>query len=94
MSMKLFVGSLDYSTTSGELEELFKTQGKVLSAVVIKDKFSGESKGFGFVEMEDVKEGQNAIKELDGTSLGSRNIMVNQARPQEPRHNNKNSYRK
>ncbi len=85
MAMKLYVGGLAYSVTDQELEELFAGQGKVVSAVVIKDRFSGQSKGFGFVEMEDIKEGQNAIKELNGKELSGRAIMVNQARPQEDR---------
>lgn len=85
MAMKLYVGGLAYSTTDKELEEYFATQGKVVSAVVIKDRDSGQSKGFGFVEMEDLKDGQNAIKQLDGSQLGGRTLVVNQARPQEDR---------
>lgn len=85
MAMKLYVGGLAYATTDAELEELFATQGKVVSASVIKDKFSGQSKGFGFVEMEDIKEGQTAIKELNGKELGGRTLTVNEARPQEER---------
>lgn len=85
MAMKLYVGGLAYSVTDKELEELFATQGAVVSAVVIKDRDSGQSKGFGFVEMAEVKEGQNAIKELNGKELSGRAIMVNQARPQEDR---------
>jgi cold-inducible RNA-binding protein len=85
MSMKLYVGGLAYSITEKELEELFAEQGKVTSATVIKDRDSGQSKGFGFVEMEDIKEAQNAIKELNGKEVSGRAIMVNQARPQEDR---------
>lgn len=85
MAMKLYVGGLAYSVTDQELEQLFAEQGKVVSAVVIKDRDSGQSKGFGFVEMEDIKEGQNAIKELNGKELSGRAITVNQARPQEDR---------
>lgn len=85
MAMKLYVGGLAYSITDQELEQLFAEQGKVLSAVVIKDKFNGQSKGFGFVEMDDLKEGQNAIKNLNGKEVSGRSIMVNQARPQEDR---------
>lgn len=85
MAIKLYVGGLAYSVTEQELEDLFSGQGKVLSAIVIKDRESGQSKGFGFVEMEDLKEGQNAIKELNGKELNGRAIMVNQARPQEER---------
>jgi cold-inducible RNA-binding protein len=85
MAMKLYVGGLAYSVTDQELEQAFAAEGKVISAVVIKDRDSGQSKGFGFVEMEDVKEGQNAIKNLDGKEISGRSITVNQARPQEDR---------
>lgn len=85
MAMKLYVGGLAYSVTEKELEALFAEQGAVVSAVVIKDRDSGQSKGFGFVEMADIKEGQNAIKELNGKEVSGRAIMVNQARPQEDR---------
>ena len=85
MVMKLYVGGLAYSVTDQELNDFFKTEGNVVSAVVIKDKFSGQSKGFGFVEMEDLKESQNAIKVLNGKELKGRAIMVSQARPQEDR---------
>lgn len=85
MAMKIYVGGLAYSITDKELEDLFTEEGKVVSAVVIKDRDSGQSKGFGFVEMEDVKEGQNAIKNLNGKEVGGRAIMVNEARPQEDR---------
>jgi len=85
MAMKLYVGGLAYSVTDKELEELFAEQGKVESAVVIKDRDSGQSKGFGFVEMTDIADAQKAIKELNGKELSGRSIMVNQARPQEER---------
>lgn len=83
--MKLYVGGLAYSVTDQELNDFFATVGTVVSAVVIKDKMSGNSKGFGFVEYEDLKEGQNAIKELNGKELNGRAIVVNEARPQEDR---------
>lgn len=85
MSMKLYVGGLAYSVTDQELEAFFAESGKVTSAVVIKDRDSGQSKGFGFVEMEDVKEAQNAITALNGKELSGRTIIVNEARPQEDR---------
>lgn len=85
MSMKLYVGGLAYSVTEQELEALFATVGAVTSVAIIKDRDSGQSKGFGFVEMADIKEGQNAIKELNGKDLSGRAIMVNEARPQEDR---------
>ena len=85
MAMKLYVGGLAYSVTDTQLEELFGAHGKVMSAVVIKDRDSGQSKGFGFVEMEVDTEAQAAIKELNGKDVSGRSIMVNQARPQEDR---------
>jgi RNA recognition motif-containing protein len=94
MAMKLYVGGLAYSVTEEELEKIFAEQGKVLSAVVIKDRETGQSKGFGFVEMEDLKEAQNAIKELNGKEISGRSIMVNQARPQEDRSARSGGFRK
>lgn len=93
MAMKLYVGGLAYSITDAELERLFAEKGKVLSAVVIKDRDSGQSKGFGFVEMEDIKAGQDAIKDLNGKEISGRAIMVNQARPQEDRNSRGGSFR-
>ncbi len=85
MAMKLYVGSLAYNVTQQELQAFFEQQGEVTSAVVIKDRETGQSKGFGFVEMADNTEGQNAIKALNGKELGGRSIIVNEARPQEDR---------
>lgn len=93
MAIKLYVGGLAYSVTDKELEELFAGQGQVTSAVVIKDRDSGQSKGFGFVEMADDKEGQNAMKELNGKELSGRSIVVNEARPQEERRPSGGSFR-
>lgn len=86
--MKLYIGGLAYSTTDKELEELFATKGTVSSVSIIRDRDSGQSKGFGFVEMADIKEGQNAIKELNGVELGGRTLMVNQAREREDKPRN------
>lgn len=83
--MKLYVGGLAYSVTDKELETLFAEQGEVVSATIIKDRDSGQSKGFGFVEMSDIKQAQEAIANLNGKEIGGRSIMVNQARPQEER---------
>jgi RNA recognition motif-containing protein len=94
MAMKLYVGGLAYSVTEEELEKIFAEQGKVLSAVVIKDRETGQSKGFGFVEMEDLKEAQNAIKELNGKEISGRSIMVNQARHKEDRSARSGGFRK
>jgi cold-inducible RNA-binding protein len=93
MASKLYVGGLAYSVTEKELEELFAGQGKVVSVAVIKDRDSGQSKGFGFVEMSEESEAQNAIKELNGKELSGRAIMVNAARPQEERRPSGGSYR-
>jgi len=83
--MNIYVGNLSYSTTDNELEELFGAFGAVTSAKVITDKYSGRSKGFGFVEMEDKDAGESAIKDLDGKDVGGRNLKVNEARPREER---------
>ena len=85
MAIKLYVGGLAYSVTDQELNDFFAAVGKVSSAVVIKDRDSGKSKGFGFVEMENDEEGQKAIASLNGQALNGRSISVNQARPMEER---------
>ncbi len=79
--MKLYVGGLPFSTTDEELKELFAAHGTVTSASVITDKFSGRSRGFGFVEMENDAEGQAAIQALNGTQFGGRTVTVSEARP-------------
>lgn len=85
MASKLYVGGLPYSTTDQELQDLFAAHGTVTSAVVINDRDTGRSKGFGFVEFEDAEAAQAAIKALDGSELGGRKIVVNEARPREER---------
>jgi len=82
---KLYVGSLPYSTTEQELQELFAQHGSVQSAKVITDRFTGQSRGFGFVEMATAEDAQQAITALNGTPLGERTLVVNEARPQEKR---------
>ena len=82
---KLFVGGLPFSTTDEELQELFAAHGAVASAVVVKDRETGRSKGFGFVEFENDDEGKAAEKALNGSDLGGRSITVNEARPKEDR---------
>lgn len=82
---KLFVGGLPYSVTGDELKNIFANFGAVLSAVVITDKFTGQSKGFGFVEMEDDAAAQAAIKDLDGSDMQGRKVAVSVARPREER---------
>ena len=85
MSTKLYVGGLPYSVTEGRLQELFAAHGTVESAKVITDKFTGQSRGFGFVEMGSGSEAQKAIEALNGTQLDGRTLIVNEARPQERR---------
>jgi len=82
---KLYVGSLPYSTTEQQLTELFAQHGTVQSAKVISDRYTGQSRGFGFVEMATNEEAQKAIAALNGTPLGGRTLVVNEARPQEKR---------
>nr|MBI3614683.1 RNA-binding protein [Nitrospirota bacterium] len=85
MGTKLYVGSLPYSTTEQELSQLFSQHGTVQSAKVITDRYTGQSRGFGFVEMATGEEAQKAIAALNGTELGGRTLVVNEARPQEKR---------
>jgi len=82
---KLFVGGLPFATTDDELKELFTAHGTVASATVVRDRESGRSKGFGFVEFENDEEGKAAEKALNGADLGGRNISVAEARPKEDR---------
>jgi RNA recognition motif-containing protein len=82
VTSKLYVGVLPFSTTDQELKRIFDTYGTVESALVIKGKLSGRSRGFGFVEMSNGQEGITAIGELNGTDLGGRSLLVNEARPQ------------
>jgi len=79
--MNIYVGNLSYSVTSDDLHKAFEQFGEVSSANVVADKFTGQSKGFGFVEMANKAQGDAAIKELDGTDLKGRSIRVNEARP-------------
>jgi RNA recognition motif-containing protein len=85
MSTKLYVGGLPYSTTDAELSEQFTQYGSVTSAKVITDKFTGQSRGFGFVEMGTTEEAKKAIDGLNGSKLQQRTIVVNEAKPQEKR---------
>jgi RNA recognition motif-containing protein len=82
---KIYVGSLPYSVNEQKLSELFAQYGTVVSVKIISDKFSGQSKGFGFVEMDSSEEAQKAIAALNGTQLEGRTLVVNEARPMERR---------
>lgn len=79
--MKLYVGNMSYDTTEDDLRLACETFGKVESVTIIKDKFSGQSKGFGFVEIPSSAEGQAAIEGLNGLELKGRGLNVNEARP-------------
>lgn len=81
--MNIYVGNLSYQTTEDELRALFTEFGEVKSANLIKDKYSGESKGFGFVEMADKDAAMTAIAELNEKEVNGRNLKVNEARPRE-----------
>ena len=85
MGNKLYVGNLPYSVRDGDLEQAFGAFGAVTSAKVMMERDTGRSKGFGFVEMGSDAEAQSAIQGMNGQSLGGRSLVVNEARPMEPR---------
>ncbi len=90
--MNIYVGNLPYSITEDELRDVFAEFGEVSRANVITDKFSGQSKGFGFVEMPNNSEADEAIKALNESSLKGRNIKVNQAKPRGDRPQRRSRY--
>ena len=79
--MNIYVGNLDYKVNENDLESLFGQYGEVSSVKVIVDKYSGRSKGFGFVTMDNAEEASKAIGELHGMAHKSRDLVVNEARP-------------
>jgi RNA recognition motif-containing protein len=81
--VNIYVGNLSFQMTEEDLRAEFEKFGKVSKASIIKDKMSGKSKGFGFVEMPDASEAESAIKKLDGAPLKGRNLKVNEARPRD-----------
>ena len=83
--MRLFVGNLNFKTTSEDLQELFGQVGEVQSASVVTDRETGRSRGFGFVEMASQEDGQRAIEQFNGKEYNGRNLTVNEARPREDR---------
>ncbi|MDX1429148.1 MAG: RNA-binding protein [Rhodothermales bacterium] len=87
--MNIYVGNLPHATTESQLREAFEEYGSVDSAAVIKDKFTGKSRGFGFVEMPDNGEAKKAIESLNGEDLGGRTLTVNEARQREERSRNR-----
>lgn len=90
--MNIYVGNLSRETTEDELRQAFAPFGEVTSANIIKDRYSGESRGFGFVEMTTKSEAQAAINGLNGTSLGERTLSVNEARPRSEGGGGRGSY--
>ena len=85
--MKLFVGSLPFEVSEGELKELFNSYGDLISVKLITDRETGRSRGFGFVEVSSEDEGERAIKELNGSNLKGRNIVVKLAHERSERPN-------
>jgi RNA recognition motif-containing protein len=83
--MNIYVGNLAYSTTNDDLKEAFENFGMVKSAIVINDKETGRSKGFGFVEMETKADGEKALTGLNGKELNGRTLRVNEAQPRPAR---------
>ncbi len=85
MGNKIYVGNLPFSATSEQLNEMFSKFGTVDSAKIVMDRDTGRSKGFGFVEMSSGDEAAAAIEKLNGSDMGGRSLVVNEARPMEPR---------
>jgi cold-inducible RNA-binding protein len=83
--MNIYVGNLSFEVTDDDLRQLFSAHGEVESASVVKDRFSGESRGFGFVEMPAKKDADAAIAALNGTDVKGRTITVNEAKPKAPK---------
>lgn len=83
MGKRLYVGNLPFDVTEDQLHSQFTACGQVVSTKLITDKFTGKSKGFGFVEMSSDEEAQAAIQKLNGSTIGTRQIVVNEARPME-----------
>lgn len=85
--MNIYVGNLDFKVDENDLKEVFEKFGEVSSSKIITDKYSGRSKGFGFVEMENATEAKKAIDKLNGTSYSDRDLVVNEARPRKDNFN-------
>ncbi len=85
MSNKLYVGNLSFDTTENELQDLFATAGAVQEVILIQDRITGRSKGFGFVTMSSAEDAKKAISLINGKNIGGRALTVNEARPKEDR---------
>jgi RNA recognition motif-containing protein len=92
MATKLFVGNLSFNATTAELETLFGQAGMVSSVTIISDRFTGQSRGFGFVEMGSNQEAQAAIERFNGYDLQGRALTVHEAKPQESRSGERHSF--
>jgi RNA recognition motif-containing protein len=90
--MNIYISNLSFQITDEDLNDLFAEYGEVTSAKVISDKFTGKSRGFGFVEMSDDEAAKKAIEELDNSQWDGRNISVSVAKPREERPNNNRSF--
>ncbi len=90
--MNLFIANIDWKVRDEDLRELFESAGEVSSARIVKDRNTGRSKGYGFVEMPNDDEGRTAIASLNGKMLGAREIVVNEARPREEGNGGRSSY--
>ena len=88
MTTKLYVGNLPYETTESDLQALFEAAGQVSTISIVRDRTTGQARGFAFVEMSDVESAQRAINELDKQQYGGRSLTVNEAKPMTPRGNN------
>jgi RNA recognition motif-containing protein len=87
MTTKLYVGNLPYETTESDLHALFEAAGQVSTINIVRDRTTGQARGFAFVEMSDVEGAQRAINELDKQQYGGRSLTVNEAKPMTPRAN-------
>jgi RNA recognition motif-containing protein len=87
MSTKLYVGNLPYETTETDLQALFEASGPVATVNIVRDRATGQARGFAFVEMADAESARRAIAELDKHQYGGRNLTVNEAKPMAPRGN-------
>lgn len=87
MNTKLYVGNLPYQTTESDLQSLFEASGQVNTVTIVRDRATGQARGFAFVEMNDEEGAQRAISELDQRQMGGRSLTVNEAKPMAPRPN-------
>jgi RNA recognition motif-containing protein len=85
--MNIYVGNLSYKVDENDLKGIFEEYGEVSSVKIIKDKYSGRSKGFAFIEMANDKEAKTAIKELNGGELDNRKVVINEAKPKRTNYN-------